>query len=132
HGFECGDGWRNDRFKEAPREMQSTEQGVDRLNTCEGLGVPQGIDRARMPAARQYHQALITHMDHEGLVVVDERVGLPGAVDFRIVYREALFEVRAAMNLAGDEDQPLACKVTGIASIVSSPARTLRQDHKRI
>ena len=86
--------------------MQATEQRVDRLNPCEGPCVPQGIDRARMPAARQYHQALVTHMHHEGLVVMDERVGLPGAIDFCIVDRKALFEVRAAMDLAGDEDQP--------------------------
>jgi len=86
--------------------MQATEQSVDRLNTCECPCVPESIDRARMTAACQHHQALITHMDHESLVVMDERIGLPGAVDFRIVYREALFEVRAAMDLAGDEDQP--------------------------
>src|SRR5262249_56598635 len=84
-GFECSDGWGNDRFKEAACEMQATEQSVDRLNPCEGLCVSQGIDRARMPSARQHHQALVTHMDHEGLIVMDERVGLPGAVDFCIV-----------------------------------------------
>ena len=56
-----------------------------------------------MPAAGEDHQAAPAHVRHEGLVVEDQRVGMPLRVSEGLVDGEALLELRAAVDLAGDQ-----------------------------
>jgi hypothetical protein len=46
-------------------------------------------------------------VEHDRLIVMDERVGAPGAVAPRLVDREPGLEVRCPVHLAGDEQHPV-------------------------
>src|SRR5262249_28150449 len=56
-----------------------------------------------MTAAREHDQSLVFHIHHDPLVVVDQRVGPPLAVDPSIVHRETLLEVCRPSDLSGNE-----------------------------
>jgi hypothetical protein len=53
-----------------------------------------------MAAAGQYHESFVPHVHHQRLVIVDERIGLPCAVDLGVMNRKSFLEVCRAMNLS--------------------------------
>ena len=80
--------------------MQSPEQCINRIDAGEFLSVTNRIDGTSMTAAGQYDESFVPHIHHQRLIVMDERIGLPRAIDLGIVNRKSLFEVCAAMDLS--------------------------------
>ena len=77
HPGECSDGGLDDGPERGAAEMQAAHQSVQGRHAGQPLRVPHDVDGAGVPAAGQDHQALAPDVDHEGLVVEDQRVVLP-------------------------------------------------------
>src|SRR5262245_52834689 len=60
--FEGGHCQRDNSLKERSREMKSADHGVDLLDSCQLLGVANGIDDPRMPAAREDNESFVLDM----------------------------------------------------------------------
>jgi len=65
--------------------------------------VPGDVDRAGVATAGQHDQTPAPHVYDEGLVVDDQRVGLPAPVAPGLVEGHALFELGRAVDLTGDQ-----------------------------
>jgi hypothetical protein len=92
-------GW-NNRLEDTAGQMQSSEQCINRIDAGEFLSVTNRIDGTRMTAAGQYDESFVPHIHHQSLIVMDERIGMPRAIDLGIVNRKSLLEVCAAMDLS--------------------------------
>ena len=79
--------------------MTAAMRGLTRQPLC----VPHDIDDAGVTTAGEDHEAATVEAHHDRLVVEDQRVRLPAAVDVRLVTREAGLERRRAIDLTGHE-----------------------------
>ncbi|MCK9902545.1 MFS transporter [Frankia sp. Cpl3] len=95
----------NDRLEGGAAEVQPADQRVQPIDPGQPQGVPGDVDGARVPAAGQDQETAAPHVHDQRLVVEDERVVLPaGAVPPLVRGRHPAFEVRRAVDLAGDEN----------------------------
>nr|WP_230205070.1 MFS transporter [Parafrankia elaeagni] len=102
---ERADRRRDDRLEGGAAEVQPADQRVQPVHPGQPQGVSGDVDRARVPAAGQDQETPAPHVHDQRLVVEDERVVLPaGAVPPLVRGRHPAFEVRRAVDLAGDED----------------------------
>jgi hypothetical protein len=49
--------------------VESAQDSMDPLDSSDFLSVPHGVDDARVTTRSQYDKALVSHMDHQGLIV---------------------------------------------------------------
>ena len=73
----------------------------------EPLRVPHDVDDAGVTTAGEDDEPAPGEAHHDRLVVEDQRVGLPAAVDVRLVSQEAGLERRRAIDLARHEHRPV-------------------------
>ena len=90
------------RSNHGPLRWKPPDDGVDLVLAGQLARVAHDVHDARVPAAGENDEAATAHAHHEGLVVEDQRVGLPVRVAVGLVDGEALLEVRRAVDLAGD------------------------------
>jgi hypothetical protein len=94
---------RDQRLEDPPGQVESAQNCVDPLHTGHGRRVPQHVDDPSVTTARQHHQPLLPHIEHDRLVVVDQWIRLPPAIHFCVVARETLLEFGRPNDLPGDE-----------------------------
>ena len=93
------------RGKEGAAQVQAAEQCVQPGDAGQPLCVPDDVDGAGVRAAGHDDQAFAAHIDYEGLVVADQRVGFPRCAGPMLVgWGHAVFEVGGAVDLTGDQD----------------------------
>ena len=64
-----------------PPVRRSPQQCIYGIDAGKFLSVTNRIDGTRMAAAGQHHESFVPHINHQRLVVMDERIGLPLAID---------------------------------------------------
>src|SRR5438270_10953672 len=84
--------------------MQAAKQTSDAGLAGQTLSVKQHVDRAGVRTAREDHQAAVTHVDDERLVIPDHRIGLPAIAVPRLVDRKAGFELGDPLDLSGNQN----------------------------
>src|SRR5215467_13229770 len=52
-----------------------------------------------MPAARYHHKPLVTHMNHNRLVIIHPRVWLPCTINLRLLIPYAFFKIGGPLDL---------------------------------
>src|SRR5688572_33421874 len=96
-------GWSNDRLENSAGQVQPSKHRVNLFDAREFLGITNGIDRARVTAAGHHDEPFFPDVHHQSLIIMDERIGLPCAVDLRIMDRKPFLEFGCTMNLAGHQ-----------------------------
>jgi len=117
---------RDDRLEERAAQVKAADDGVDVLLAGQLPHVAHDVHDAGMAAAGEDHQAAPTHLRDEGLVVEDQRIGLPRPVAVGLVTREALLEVRRPVDLAGHQQRAVEQK-RGLALLDDLEARPLER-----
>jgi hypothetical protein len=92
----------DNRFERPPAEVEASQDGVDPVLACELSHVVQDVDDAGVSAAGQDDETVSAQHRHEGLIVEDQRVGLPPTMPVGLVPRKAAFEFRGPVDFAGD------------------------------
>src|SRR4029079_7920187 len=90
----------DDRLELRAAEMEPADDGSDRSLPGEQLRVPDYVDDPGVTASGQHHEAATRQAHHNRLVIEDQRVGLPAAVNIGFVSLEARLERRRAIDLA--------------------------------
>src|SRR5215471_3328319 len=75
----------NDGLDQGSRQMKSPEHSIHLLHPSLRARLVDNINHPGMSTARNYHQALVAHMDDQSLVVIHPRVRLPGAIDLGLL-----------------------------------------------
>ena len=78
-GFQCDQGIdhpSNAIMEERRPQMKTTDHRMYLLDAGDGLSVMHGIDNAGVTTARQHHQPLPSDVDHQPLIITDQRVRL--------------------------------------------------------
>ena len=83
--------------------MEPSDDGGDARLASEPLRLPHHVDDPGVTTSGEDHQAATGQAHHDRLVVEDQRVGLPAAVNVCLVSHEASLERRRAIDLARHE-----------------------------
>jgi hypothetical protein len=84
--------------------VETADHCVHLVGAGELAGVAHGVDHSSVAAARHDDQALATYVGDQGLIVVDERVGLPIPVTKGFMEWEPRLEFRGALDLPGHQE----------------------------
>jgi hypothetical protein len=85
-------------------EMESAHDRVEGTLFGQAAGVPADVDDPSVAAAGNHEEALVLDVDDERLIVEDEGVGLPAAVNPGLLQREPGLVAGGAGYFAGDQD----------------------------
>jgi hypothetical protein len=92
----------DDRFEPRPTEVKASDDGVEVMVASQAPHVVEDVHDSGVTAAGQHDEAASAHVRDEGLIVEDQRIGLPASVPVGLVGREAPLERGRAVDLAGD------------------------------
>src|SRR5262245_4013449 len=105
--LQCLNSWRDDRLEDRTREVESTDDGVYATYTREISRMLQRVHDACMTATGQDNQTLIFHVDDHRLIVVNQWVRLPLAVDPGDLGRVSFLKGCGSRDLSRDERVPV-------------------------
>src|SRR4029079_4814146 len=93
----------DDWFEGWPGQVEAAYDGGDGVDAGESACVADDIDDAGVAASGEDHEPMTGNVDHQGLVIEDQRGGCPGAVNQRLMERHAVFKATGSVDLAGNE-----------------------------
>src|SRR5262245_40749007 len=101
--LQCLNGRRYDRLEDGTREVKSTDDCVNIVDTCHISSVLQRVHDTGMTATGQDNQAFIFHVQYHRLIVVNQWIRLPLAVDPGNLGRVSFLERCGSRDLPGDK-----------------------------
>ena len=100
------DGGSNAAQHGATAEMKPTDESMDLVNAGEAGHVAEDVDHPGVPATGHHDQPLPSEVQHERLIIEDQRIRLPGGAAQRFMTGETLLEARRPIYLTGDQHRP--------------------------
>jgi hypothetical protein len=83
--------------------VQPTKQCIDDVDASKVLSVTKSVDGAGMATAGQHYEPFAPYVDHQSLIIMDQRIGPPYTVDLRIMARKAFLKLSCAVDLASHQ-----------------------------
>ena len=97
HVDERSHGGLDDGLEGRSGEVETAEQGMQPVHTGQPHRVPGDVHRTGVAAPGEHHESAPADVDHQRLLVEDQRVGLPPPVAPGLVVRQAALELRGAV-----------------------------------
>ena len=83
--FQGLDGTWDDRLKQSAAKMETANDSINGLDTCQGLGMKNGVDDARVTTAGNDYQSFVTHVDDGTLIIHNQWIRFPIIIPFGIM-----------------------------------------------
>src|SRR5260370_21358822 len=93
----------DERLRGQTTEVETTDDGVDLLDTGQLPGIAHDIDDARMTASGQDHEPFLSNMEYNCLVIQNEGVPFPLAAAECLLPRHTTLESRRPVHFPGHQ-----------------------------